>query len=759
MSQTMPNHILRVGQTICVASPEENGSLHPAGCSGSLSMSPNCSYFSTERWVDQSMGRHWNVNNHSVPHGGHRSPAPLSPCSSSLARPTFRDLEKITISQGSGQPCSSVHQDKLAFQSKREAESEVRRSSQPMSPTLDLSIENLNQLILELDPTFQPISPRQDNVRSPTLVTSPGWTTVTEKTGTAYSDIKCTDVQPVRIRCRETVQHCASPSISLSKDCVLVARGTQRENCTPNGSVIFSSTRKDEHDAGHQCRPSSSSHPRPHRPSSNVPITPQQNPQDCISPGCKGTRKPLYIHLAQHRISGTSIMSNSPGSDTSYFLGSSDSHQHPLISRSTGSLFGSVGSFANLDSPSVTSPTSSENYFNDQSPEAFSPGPYQTNLDYSTKNRSGSPPYQGKHANSCPPSVTNSTMDIPILLVNGCSEHSDFSPNPLKSHRTFGRRRISSNSNPFSEPASLIKTSSDSFLSTSSNNPGRDGQPTMKFVMDTSKYWFKPNITRDQAIERLKNREPGSFVVRDSTSYRGSFGLAMKVPASPSAARTKTGDDTADCVRHFLIESSAKGVHLKGASEEPYFGSLSALVYQHAITSLSLPCKLLIPKTDFFDGEGTTNSSPELAVSQLTKAAACNVLYLNSVSTETLTGGSAVHKAVSATFESESLPTPTIVHFKATEQGITLTDVQRKVFFRRHYPLSALSFCGVDPENRAWQKQCRTSRIFGFVAKSPTDGAENVCHLFAEYDVVQPISPVISFVGNLLQSLERIQSP
>lgn len=26
----------------------------------------------------------------------------------------------------------------------------------------------------------------------------------------------------------------------------------------------------------------------------------------------------------------------------------------------------------------------------------------------------------------------------------------------------------------------------------------RAGQPTMKFVMDTSKYWFKPSISRDR---------------------------------------------------------------------------------------------------------------------------------------------------------------------------------------------------------------------------------------------------------------------
>lgn len=31
-----------------------------------------------------------------------------------------------------------------------------------------------------------------------------------------------------------------------------------------------------------------------------------------------------------------------------------------------------------------------------------------------------------------------------------------------------------------------------------SPGPARDMQPTMKFVMDTSKYWFKPSISREQ---------------------------------------------------------------------------------------------------------------------------------------------------------------------------------------------------------------------------------------------------------------------
>lgn len=34
----------------------------------------------------------------------------------------------------------------------------------------------------------------------------------------------------------------------------------------------------------------------------------------------------------------------------------------------------------------------------------------------------------------------------------------------------------------------------------------------------------------------------------------------------------KTGEGSSDLVKQFLIESSAKGVRIKGSSQEPYFG-------------------------------------------------------------------------------------------------------------------------------------------------------------------------------------------
>ena len=54
------------------------------------------------------------------------------------------------------------------------------------------------------------------------------------------------------------------------------------------------------------------------------------------------------------------------------------------------------------------------------------------------------------------------------------------------------------------------------------------------------------------------------------------------------------------------------------------------------------------------------------------------MLYLNTVDMESLTGPQAVKKAMNVTLDGEPTPTPTIVHFKVSSQGITLTDSQRK---------------------------------------------------------------------------------
>nr|XP_057922598.1 tensin-3-like isoform X2 [Doryrhamphus excisus] len=281
-------------------------------------------------------------------------------------------------------------------------------------------------------------------------------------------------------------------------------------------------------------------------------------------------------------------------------------------------------------------------------------------------------------------------------------------------------------------------------------------QVTVKFVQDTSKFWYKPDISRDQAISVLKDKEPGCFIVRDSHSFRGAYGLAMKVATPPPSViqQTKKGGDLSnELVRHFLIECTQRGVRLKGCPNEPYFGSLTALVCQHSITPLALPCKLIIPDRDPLEDvvENTSQSVTNSAAELLKQGAACNVWYLGSVDMESLTGVQAVQKATGMTLSSNPPPISTVVHFKVSSQGITLTDNQRKLFFRRHYNVNTVIFCALDPQDRKWKKDgCLSAKIFGFVARKSGTSMDNVCHLFAEHDPEQPASAIVNFVSKVM---------
>ena len=77
------------------------------------------------------------------------------------------------------------------------------------------------------------------------------------------------------------------------------------------------------------------------------------------------------------------------------------------------------------------------------------------------------------------------------------------------------------------------------------------------------------------AINILRDAPPGTFVVRDSNSFPGAFGLAVKVAQLPSNIQPKSSDLQSELVRHFLIEGTKNGVRLKGCSNEPVFGKFS----------------------------------------------------------------------------------------------------------------------------------------------------------------------------------------
>ncbi|MFH4975143.1 hypothetical protein AB6A40_001852 [Gnathostoma spinigerum] len=329
------------------------------------------------------------------------------------------------------------------------------------------------------------------------------------------------------------------------------------------------------------------------------------------------------------------------------------------------------------------------------------------------------------------------------LLFNGATDNQSYSINYRSaSPRSlyYGQSRRSSQSS--MEPGEII-----------THHP--------VFVRDTSKYWYKPKITREEAINMLRDKEPGTFVVRDSNSFPGAFGLALKVATPPPGVTI--GDGT-ELVRHFLIEPSSKGVKLKGCNNEPVFGTLSALVYQHSITALALPTKLLLPEYD----PAITPEHVNAAQALLQQGAACNVTYIATLDTESLTGHTAVARCIgdALRLNEQRMIQPISVHFKVSAQGITITDNTRRLFFRRHYPVQSVSYAGLDPCDRRWDNSCmggqsggtyvKSARMFAFVARKIGSRTDNACHVFAELEPEQPATAVVNFITKVMLPQSRL---
>ncbi|KAM3842764.1 tensin-4-like [Diretmus argenteus] len=557
------------------------------------------------------------------------------------------------------------------------AQETVRQSPSLMEPSsdpeLDISLENLNQLILEMDPTFEPIPVH----KSPLCISPP--------TDDSCSDEDVSNCVLVPRGCYP----CSSPSIVPSVSNIIPIPTSGGRSCSPHGSLVFSGS------------PSSSRPPLPCGSVHRQNLSPRNDLSSSqVSPRMSNS----------NRNSGISLLSMSPGSDTSYIL----------------------GSCLSLASEDADSPESLLTYISDSFSDVSRPMPLDTRHSPDKPWLMRSTPLEHSQAlQSSPASLAGSLTNIPVLLVNGTPEP-ELRNQPPSPGMAMTQTIQASNFKP-SSPHSF-------------QAQFHGSQPSMKFVMDTSKFWFCPHINRAEAEALVKHKEPGTFVVRDSTSFRGSFGLAMKVAQENFSPRSSPGrENSLQVVKHFLIESSAKGVRIKGSSQEPYFGSLSALVYQHTITAYDLPCKLLLKSHDLGTGEEGTYDN---TASEDDSKTACNFFYLNAVPTEMLTGPCAVQKAVSSTLEKAPGDiTPTVVNLKVSLKGATLTDINRKLFFRRHYPAHLLSYSGADPDERLWLRGSSVgARMFGFVAKGVEVGTGNVCHVFAEYDPLQPCNKAIKII-------------
>merc|ERR1712130_758906 len=264
-------------------------------------------------------------------------------------------------------------------------------------------------------------------------------------------------------------------------------------------------------------------------------------------------------------------------------------------------------------------------------------------------------------------------------------------------------------------------------------------------------YWYKPHISREETVALLKESKSGDFIVRDSNSYRCCYGLAVRVEKHQIQKSVfenlKPGQDPRnELVRHFLIEGSPKGVKVSGSEQEPFFPSLAALVHQHSHTPLALPVKLNIPQHDRLSHVTLSQTRQELRDA----GAASSVYYLHESDTEMLTGDAAILRCTTEFF---SLSDPArkpdcLVHFKVSADGITLTDRERKRFFRKHFPAETVSHCGFDPNNTVVKVNGVKCRIFGMVAKK---SSSNLCVLFAEKaDPKHSLTDTLHFVKKVM---------
>ena len=80
------------------------------------------------------------------------------------------------------------------------------------------------------------------------------------------------------------------------------------------------------------------------------------------------------------------------------------------------------------------------------------------------------------------------------------------------------------------------------YSSTLQRSPSEVSKPQqisqlVRTAKETMPYWYRPKFSRDEAINFLRSLDPGSFILRDSSSVTGGYALTIKV--SPELVRRR----------------------------------------------------------------------------------------------------------------------------------------------------------------------------------------------------------------------------
>ncbi|CAH8628101.1 unnamed protein product [Schistosoma bovis] len=305
----------------------------------------------------------------------------------------------------------------------------------------------------------------------------------------------------------------------------------------------------------------------------------------------------------------------------------------------------------------------------------------------------------------------------------------------------------------------------------------------MRQVLDTSKYWYLPGISRPDVIALLRDKEPGTFVIRNSNTYADSFGLALKIPPNSPRVISNKEDIQSEWVRHFLIgtvpmhDGRGNGVHLRGFSSDPTFPSLAAFVHYHIHKQGALPCTLRLPifnnQTLYNQQRTTINEQtvyglePSLqTILPTTNTMSTDMLYLGSVEVDRLENMNAAIRGIGkiislAQSYTDGLPKRCEVQIKVIpHEGITFTEKYRRAAWRKTIKPNNLLWCGLDPENREFNdaelrsKGMYGSKIFALVARKQRFWLhDNVVYVFCEIDHNHSAIQLVRFINSIFPGL------
>ena len=55
-------------------------------------------------------------------------------------------------------------------------------------------------------------------------------------------------------------------------------------------------------------------------------------------------------------------------------------------------------------------------------------------------------------------------------------------------------------------------------------------------------YWYRPQFSREEAISFIRRLDPGSFIVRDSTTVQGGYAITIKISQEQVRQRRKLAE-------------------------------------------------------------------------------------------------------------------------------------------------------------------------------------------------------------------------